>query len=126
MPIIHIRSLPFQPPQNISYLVTNISNAVSQTSDIDVKHITCSWSFFESERLAVSSVTAPVQPKSTHPIMVELVLPSSHSKEAVAEIMCTITSNLAELTNIDPNNIFVHAVFVESGMVYESGQVIRW
>lgn len=126
MPIIHIRSLPFQPTQNISYLVTNISNAVSQTSDIYVKHITCSWSFFESEGLAVSSITTPVQPKSTHPIMAELILPNSHSKEAAAEIMRAIASAIAELTGIEPNNIFVHTVFVEPGMVYENGQIIRW
>ncbi|CAH0536366.1 hypothetical protein [Vibrio marisflavi] len=126
MPVIKVQSLPFHPPLQLSEIVVSISYSVSQAIDIDVEHVMCSWSFFESDGFAVSGTTTPVQTKSTHPIVVDLILPNTHSKETVSIIMSTIAGQIAESTAVERDNIFITAQFVESKMVFENGQIIQW
>ena len=96
MPFIHIRSLPFEKDLDISVAVREISRDFSRDLEIDPEHVTVTWEFYRPGLYASAGETSGTQPSGFHPILVDLLVPDVHSREAAARMLTCVASTGVE------------------------------
>lgn len=126
MPFIHIKSLPFKTPFAIKDIIENITKDFSEETGIELEHITVTWEYFIENHYAVSGKTASHQPKTSHPILVDLLAPDFNPPANIERMLQTIAKSIFERANIPINNIFINYRKAHSGLVFDGGEVVQW
>ena len=126
MPFIHVKSLPLQKSTNIEVLLKNLSKTVAKETQIDEKHFTVTWNFFEPQRYCCAGKISTSHNYSSHPILVDVLVPDFFREEKKAHIMEIIAENLNANLQCDIKNIFIHCREARSGEVFDKGEVAHW
>lgn len=126
MPFVHIRSLPFETPIDISTVVEKVSRDLAAATGIGLEHITATWMFFAPGRYAAAGKCVSHQPMDSHPVLVDLLVPDFNSPETVESMLKTVAFSICEHTDVPVQNIFINYQQARSGMVFDAGQVKRW
>ncbi|MBC7005542.1 hypothetical protein BIZ37_23575 [Photobacterium sp. BZF1] len=126
MPLIRIKSLPFAQEVNIPSTLGVLSKAVSETSDIDLKHVMATWDYLSPHHYAHNGKVVDCQPEKTHPLLVHLVAPSFNTEEQIANMLEVIANTLADVLPVAKENIFINFSPAYSDGVYDSGHVVEW
>ncbi|MCG7897104.1 MAG: hypothetical protein JAY99_17570 [Candidatus Thiodiazotropha lotti] len=126
MPFIHIKSLPFEQPRDISEILQRITEDFSNVSGIDKQHITVTWDLLSAGHYAVAGEVSEFQPESAHPLLVEMLLPDFNSREAIGEYIKAVAESLSRHAQIPINNLFVNCHLARSGQVFDAGEMVHW
>lgn len=126
MPFIHVRSLPFEQSFSVSAAVKGITRDFAAGTGIGSEHITVTWEFFAPGHYAAGGKTAQHQPQASHPVLVDLLAPDFNSAEDVAKALNTAAASIAERSRIPIGNIFINYRYARAGMVFDSGEIVRW
>lgn len=126
MPFIHIKSLPFDKPQDTRTLVEEISREFAALTGIGLEHVTTTWEFLPEGCYAVGGRAASFQPRDTHPVLVDLLSPDFNSPELVEKMFHALGRSISSRVEVSERNIFINHRKAYSGRVFDSGKIIRW
>jgi len=126
MPFIHIKSLPFKEPVDISGAIRNIAINFSAATNVELMHIHTTWEFYNPGHYAKGSETHEFQNRSSCPIIVDLLTPDFNSTEIIETMLESIANSISESLDFPINNIFINHRQAKSEMVFDDGEVVKW
>ncbi|WNO09656.1 hypothetical protein [Teredinibacter sp. KSP-S5-2] len=126
MPVITIKSLPFDGEVDIPYVLSHITESLSLSTQVDAEHIHVSWEFFLPGHYAKGGKTPLIQPLSNHPVMIEILIPDFHRKNVIDTMMESLADSIALHTDVARNNILITQKLVSSGRVFDNDEVVQW
>jgi phenylpyruvate tautomerase PptA (4-oxalocrotonate tautomerase family) len=126
MPYIHIKSLEFENGLETSGVIKQVSQDFSEATGIAVEHITVTWSFLPPGHYAVAGEVADYQPITSHPLMVDLLVPDFNSSERIEQMIQKTARSLSLRAQIPIDNIFINCRVACSGQVFDGGEIVYW
>ena len=126
MPFIHIKSLPFTKSVDVGAVLEGLSRDFAKETGIELKHVHATWQFLKPGHYAVAGKARGRQPKSSHPLLVDLLSPDFNDASASETMLACVASSLAKRTGIPRDNIFIDHRQARSGMVFDAGSVEHW
>jgi hypothetical protein len=126
MPFIHIKSLPFDRPLNVTSVLEGLAKDFAKGTRIALEHVTATWEFLPAGHYVVAGRAESHQPESSHPVLVDLLSPDFNSPEKVEKMLQVVASSISKRAKVPINNIFINHRRAQSGMVFDSGEVARW
>jgi len=126
MPLIHIRSLPFDHALDIPSILQGISEDFARDVGIAIEHITATWEYLQAEHYAVAGLTARYQPVASHPILVDLLVPAFNSQRTIERMLQSIAQSIAQRVGLPLTNVFINCRCAQSGRVFDGGKLVRW
>lgn len=126
MPFIHIKSLPFENPVDMTGIIKNITLDFSHNTGIELNQIHTTWEFYPSGHYAKGNWLADYQPKAQYPLIVSLLTPDFNDAETIALMLKTVADSISRHADFPKNNIFINHTQAHSGMVFDDGKIIHW
>jgi hypothetical protein len=126
MPLIQIKSLLFEEGLEVSSILSGICRDFAEQMGVEIAHVTVVWEFLESWHYAAGGQTAPNQPRESHPILVDLLIPDFNSAETVERMLKSVAASIAKRAGISESNIFINVRQARSGRVFDAGEIVRW
>ncbi|MCW8328537.1 hypothetical protein MD588_06925 [Photobacterium sp. SDRW27] len=126
MPLVRIKSLPFEQEVQIPQVLSVLSQAVSDAGNIEQHHIMVTWEYLSKSHYAHNGQVADSQPINTHPLLVDLIAPNFNTEKQIAAMLELIANTIAEQVPIAKNNIFINFTPAYSDGVYDEGHVVEW
>lgn len=126
MPFIHVRSLPFKKPLDINAVVEGITEDFAKDTGTNLLRVTATWAFFTQGHYAVAGKAAPYQPRDSHPILAEIIVPDYHPGEALEAMMRSVATSITKRVDVSPENVFVQCRLAASGHAFDGGESVRW
>ncbi|NIP31063.1 MAG: hypothetical protein GTO02_15040 [Candidatus Dadabacteria bacterium] len=126
MPLIHVKSLPFENDVDISEVTKSISSEFSNESEINEKQIIVTWDFYMPHCFSFQGKTAKNIEESDHPVLVEFIAPDFNSVERIQEMMKSISRAISKNAKITENKIFILYRSAQSGLVLDEGNIVEW
>lgn len=126
MPFIHIKSLPLDPPLNMSAVVEGITKDFAKGTGVGLEHVTATWEFLTAGNYAVAGAAQRNQPQATHPILVDILSPDFNPPEEIETMLHTVAKSVSERVKVPVSNIFINHRYAHSGMVFDAGKVVKW
>lgn len=125
MPLIRIQSLPFEPPSDMPTVLARISQAFTDKTDISLQYISAIWTFLPAGQYVVAGKIAS-QHVSSHPILVDILVPDFHSKARAAIIVQAAAASIAQHAKLPLEEVFVNLRLAHSGYVFDQGALVEW
>lgn len=125
MPFIHVRSLPidgFDPAD----VVTDLSRDFAEAVDVDVEHVTVTWTIIPPGCYAAAGRNPDSQPETDHPVLGDLLAPDFNTAEDVREMLEAVAAGIERRAGIAKENVFICYRAAASGMVYDGGEIVTW
>ena len=126
MPFIHVRSLPFEEPLDVSALVESLTKDFAKATGVGLEHVTATWDFLPAGQYAVAGKAAQRQPRGSHPVLVDLLAPDFNSSDDVEGMLHSVASSISKRAKVPIVNIFINYRQAVSGAVFDAGEVVRW
>lgn len=126
MPFINITSLPFTKSLDTGAVLEGVSRDFSKATGIELAHVHATWEFLKPGHYAVAGRVRNRQPKSSHPLLVDLLTPDFNDAKAIETMLICVASSLAKRTGVSRSNIFINHRQAHSGMVFDAGSVEHW
>lgn len=126
MPLIQIKSLPFEQGREMGALLVGISRDFSEAVGIEIEQVSATWEFLEAWHYAAGGRAATNQPIDSHPILVDLLVPEVHPAETIETMLDSIAASIAERARIPITNIFINVRRAKSGKMFDGGKIVRW
>jgi hypothetical protein len=126
MPFIHVKSLRFAKSFDFAAVLEGVSRDFARETGIGLEHVHATWEFLKAGHYAAAGKTRDRQPKSSHPLLVDLLSPDFNDARAIETMLECVASSLANRTGIARSTIFVNHRRAHSGMVFDGGSVERW
>lgn len=126
MPFVHIKSLPFDRPLNVTSVLEGLAKDFAKGTRIDLEHVTATWEFLPPGHYVVAGRAESHQPERSHPLLVDLLAPDFNSLDSVRKMLYVVATSISKRTKMPINNIFINHRQAHSGMVLDSGEVVRW
>jgi len=126
MPFIHIRSLPFEQPKQISKILCLINRDFADRLDIPLEHVHSTWEYFRPGHFAKGEMAPQCQPDSVHSLLVDLLTPDFNDPEICTTMLEVLATALAKHAKVSLQKIFICHQQARSGMVFDGGKVARW
>ncbi|MDB5525991.1 MAG: hypothetical protein JWM58_3754 [Rhizobium sp.] len=123
MPVIQIQALPQQPEPDIPQLLARLCLAVAEGFEIPADYVSATWQTIAPGRYAVGGETVMTQPRSTHPVIVDLAAFETEDPEKIRKLL-QITGRYLEQALGLPGNVFILFRSARSGEVYDGGEVL--
>ena len=125
MPIIKVTSLPFENQDSSAWPVQVCEHFVRST-EIPLKHVSATWQLLPNGHYAYAGMRAQYQPKDSHPIIVEIMLPDFYALDRVEKIIHAAVEAISFASRMPKQNIFVQVTRARAGAVYDEGRIVRW
>ena len=126
MPFIHIKSLPFETPFEVSSVIVDICKDFAEGNDIPLEHVHTTWEFFEPGHFAKGDSTPHYQPEGPHSVLVDLLTPDFNSTETIKKMLLTLAESISKRANIPIRKIFINHRQAHSEMVFDDGEIVSW
>lgn len=126
MAIVHIRSLPFDPPIDVAALLRRLNADLAEHLNVPVGSISATWQTVAPGHYAVGAEAPGEQPADTHPLLADLVLHADIETAATAELMALVAETLAERARVGTDNVLVRVWRLASGDAWECGRPRHW
>ena len=125
MPILRITSLPFE-NQDSSTWSAEVCKHFAEITDIPLKHVSATWQLLPNGHYAYAGENAHFQPRDSHPLIVEVMLPDFYALDRVEKIIMAVVEAVSTVTHLPTKNIFVQVNRARSGAVFDEGRIARW
>ncbi|MGF1642037.1 MAG: hypothetical protein ACFCUJ_00225 [Thiotrichales bacterium] len=126
MPVIQIKSLPFNEPKDIGKLIQAVSVDFARDAAVALKYVSVTWELLPPDSYAVAATTQAEQPRSTHPILVELLTPDFNTNDQISLMLESLAQAIARHAGVRLENIFIVQHAAKSGRIFDSGKILRW
>lgn len=126
MPFIHVKSLPFSTFFDASAALEGVTRDFAKATGIRLEHVTATWEFLPPGHYAVAGKAVSRQPRGSHPLLVDLLVPDFNSGARVRRMLGAVAASIAKRANVPPANIFINVQQARSGMVFDGGKIARW
>lgn len=126
MPFIHVKSLPFSSFFDASAALEGVTRDFAKETGIGLEHVTATWEFLAPGHYAVAGKAVSRQPRGSHPILVDLMVPDFNSGATVKKMLGAVASSIAKRARVSVANVFVNLRQARSGMVFDAGEIVRW
>lgn len=126
MPFIHVKSLPFSTFFDASAALEGVTRDFAKETGIGLEHITSTWEFLSPGHYAVAGRAVSRQPRGSHPILVDLLVPDFNSGNKVRKMLVAVASSISKRAKVPVANVFVNLRQARSGMVFDAGEIVRW
>ena len=126
MPFVHVKSLPIGGGFDAGNAVEGICRDVAAAAALDPRHVHVTWEYFAPGHYAAGGVAPNRQPETSHPVLVEFVLPDFFSAAAVSKMLGAVAASVAQRAGLPIGNVFVRHRAAASGSVFDGGEVVRW
>ncbi|MGH8652536.1 MAG: hypothetical protein ACREYE_10350 [Gammaproteobacteria bacterium] len=126
MPFIHVKSLAFEPALKVHAIVEGITKDFTKGTGIGLEHVTATWEFLPAGHYAVAGKTSSRQPETSHPVLVDLLSPDFNSPAQIEKMLRTVAVSISKRAKVPITNIFIYHRQVQSGTVFDAGEVVRW
>ncbi|MFT5170900.1 MAG: phenylpyruvate tautomerase PptA (4-oxalocrotonate tautomerase family) [Candidatus Marinamargulisbacteria bacterium] len=126
MPVIQFQSLLFEEPVDMASILASITDKLSETLAINRDHFTLFWTYIQAHHYTVGGESKKFQPRDSHPIMIDVLVPDFHDTDMCKAMLCTLSSALSEETDIPEDNLFINLRFAHSNRVFDQGEVVTW
>ncbi len=127
MPLICIKSLPFEDEVDVPSMIKSITEDFAHGTEVSIEHITVTWEYISARHYSVAGLMPATQPQSdSHPILVELHAPSFHNQSSVETMMQCIAFSVSKRSGVSYGNIFINYHKVSSGHIFDRGDVVHW
>ena len=126
MPLVKIKSLPFAQEVNIPQVLNVLTQALSEASKIELRHVMATWDYLTPHHYAHGGKHVETQPECTHPILVHFIAPNFNSEDEIAAMLELIASTLAEQLPVDKRNVFINYSPAYSDGVFDEGHIVAW
>lgn len=126
MPLVRIKSLPFEQEVQISQALQALSQAVADAGNIELHHVMVTWEYLPPSHYVHCGKVADIQAINTHPLLVDLIAPNFNTEEQIASMLELIANTIAEQVPVAKSNIFINYIPAYSDGVYDEGQVVEW
>lgn len=125
MPVIRITSLPFE-NQDSSHWPAKVCENFAQITQIPLEHVSTTWQLLPGKHYAYGGKTCAYQPRDSHPLITDIMLPDFYSMEHIELIIQAAVEAISTVANMPKQNIFVQVNRARSGAVYDEGRIVRW
>lgn len=126
MPFIHVKSLPLDNALATDTLVEGIVADFTAATGIDLEQVTATWEFLRPGYYAAEGTAPCSQPEASHPVLVDLLAPDFNPPERIETMLRAVAGSIAKRAGISLDSIFINHRPAHSGMVFDSGEVVRW
>ena len=126
MPFIHIKSLPFEKPKNITKILGKINRDFAAQTGVPLEHMHSTWEYFQPGHYAKGELAPEFQPAAPHSVLVELLTPDFNKGGMVQKMLQVLAASLAVHAEIPLRKIFILHQQASSGMVFDDGEVVYW
>ncbi len=126
MPVIHIRSLPFNPPLNTPGVLEAVTQQFAKEAGVRLKYVSACWSYLEPGHYVDAGQARGEQAAASHPLLVELLTPDVHQPASIEKQLTCLALALSRHTGISLHNIFIQHREARSGQVFDQGDIVRW
>ncbi|WP_064607696.1 hypothetical protein [Photobacterium sp. J15] len=126
MPLVRIKSLPFEQDVAVNQALSALSEAISNAGNIEERHVMVTWEYLSNSHYIHNGKLADYQSETTHPLLVDLVAPNFNTEEEIALMLELIANTIAGSIPISKENIFINFTPAYSDGVYDEGHVIEW
>lgn len=126
MPFIHIQSLPFVQPIDVAGILTEIVNDFAAGTGVDLEHVHATWHFIPSGHYVVAGMVGELQPKKTHPVLVDILTPDFNSAESIEKMLRVVAQSLKKHAYVPLDNVFINHRYAQAGRVFDAGDIVRW
>jgi hypothetical protein len=126
MPIIQIKSLAIDNDPDIPGICRSIARDFAVALEIPPHHISVTWETLAPGHHVNADISRDRQPRDTHPILVDLLVPDFHKTDAIEKMLTSIAGAIAEHADIPGHNVFINCRYARSGMVLENGEILHW
>jgi hypothetical protein len=103
-----------------------ISRRFSRQTGIEQRHVTVTWRFFRPQHYLCGEDAGSRFDPRHHQILVDLLVPDFNDSAAVEMMMQRLASALEEILKLPQASVFINTRYARSGMVMDSGEIIRW
>lgn len=126
MPIIQIKSLPFETEPDVCGMIEATMQDFSRDTGVSLENLSITWEYIPAGHYGVAGQAAWNQPRESHPMLVELITPDLHSADEISTYLEQLGAILAERVGVPVENIFITHRAVKSGTVLDGGSIRRW
>ena len=124
MPVINIKSLPFEKEANIPEILKKINTQTANAIGYEARHIWSTWELLEPHHYAVGGETSAKTTNQTFSPIVNVISFEGKTKEQIETMLNTIAGVLSSELNIDIGNIFITYTEAPSGRVFDGGRIV--
>lgn len=125
MPILRITSLPFENQDSGSWAV-EVCQHFAASTEIPLQHVSAIWQLLPNKHYAHGGNVAYFQPRDSHPVIVDVLLPDFYALDSVENIIMASVDAVCHVSLLPANNVFVQVNRARSGAVFDEGQIVRW
>jgi phenylpyruvate tautomerase PptA (4-oxalocrotonate tautomerase family) len=127
MPLICIRSLPFEEDVDVPGMIKAITEDFARGTEVSIEHITVTWEYIPSRHYAVAGLMPATQPQTgSHPVLVDLHAPSFHKNDSIGAMLECIAFSISKRSGVSYSNIFINYHKVSSGNLFDRGKIVNW
>jgi len=91
MPVIHIRSLPYEAPLDVPCALTGLTRDFAKANDLPLTYVHAIWRFLQPGHYGKGAEAPDSQPEAPHNVLVELLAPGFNgegSRRTDADVPC--------------------------------------
>lgn len=123
MPVIQIQALPQPADRDIPALLARLCRVVADTVDLPPDYVSATWQTIAPGRYVVGSDPAMAQPRTSHPIIVDLVAFEMSDRDKIRDLLRAVGRLLEDALGL-PGNVFILFHSSRAGEVYDGGEVV--
>ena len=124
MPVINIKSLPFEDGVKIHEVLKKLNLSVASSINYKPDYIWSYWEFIKPEHYAVGNKVSAKTTKLSHSPIIEILSFEGKNKEEIERVLRTTAKVISEELDIDIGNIFITYKEVLSGMIFDGGDIV--
>lgn len=96
---------------------------------LDLDSVVASWSEMAEinpKDITINLIELTSQSGNPYPMLVNLYLPTLWSNEQMHKITITLALSMQKTLGLEKEHIFIMTHWVDSGQVFENGEIINW
>lgn len=125
MPVVHLRALPQPAGVDVTAAARRLCVELARITGGAPKSFWATWETLEPGRYVEGDTPATVQPRDTHPPLVEIVAFEGRDEAEIERILRAVADVLCDALGLEPGNVFATYTEARSGRVFSGGAVRR-
>ena len=125
MPVLTVRALPQPAGVDVAAVARRLGRELPPIMGVPPHGVFVTWQTVEPGLYSEGETPAEVQPRDTHPPLVELAAYTGRSPETIEKALLTIVEVLVDGLGLGDGNAFVRYTELQAGRIYSGGRIRR-
>jgi phenylpyruvate tautomerase PptA (4-oxalocrotonate tautomerase family) len=125
MPILEVRAVAPQHPEEIPDVLSQLCAAVAGALGCEERSVWATWQSLPVGQYVEGGVLASRQPFDTHPPLLRVLLFEGRPAATVRAMLEAAAAVLAAALGVEPGNVFVHVEEMRRGAVHSGGNILE-